>query len=116
MLNVVARPDDRDSYGGTGFPADWTAFLDAPLKGLRIAYSPTLGYVDVRADVRAAVDAAVKVLEDLGASVTVADPGFVITSYSIHYTKLYEAPGPCRRAYPVGWCRGSSPRPHATAR
>ncbi len=76
MLNAVARPDDRDSYAGTGFPADWTAFLDRPLEGLRVAYSPTLGYATVRPDVRRAVDAAVKVLEDLGATVRLADPGF----------------------------------------
>lgn len=76
MLNVVARPDDRDSYAATGFPGDWTAFLDRPLTGLRIAYSPTLGYVKVRPDVLRAVDAAVKVLADLGAEVNLADPGF----------------------------------------
>lgn len=76
MLDVVARPDDRDSYAATGFPADWSGFLDRPLKGLRVAYSPTLGYAEVRADVRAATDRAVKLLETLGAVVTLADPGF----------------------------------------
>lgn len=76
MLNAVARPDDRDSYAATGFPGDWTAFLDRPLKGLRVAYSPTLGYVRVRADVAKAVEAAVRVLESLGAAVSLADPGF----------------------------------------
>jgi aspartyl-tRNA(Asn)/glutamyl-tRNA(Gln) amidotransferase subunit A len=76
MLNVVARPDSRDWYAGTAFPKDWTANLDAPLTGLRIAYSRTLGFVDVRPDVLARVDAAVEVLRSLGATVEDADPGF----------------------------------------
>ena len=76
MLNVIARPDARDWYAGTAFPADWTATLDAPLTGLRIAYSRTLGFVDVRPDVLARVDAAVEVLRGLGATVEDADPGF----------------------------------------
>ena len=76
MLNVVARPDVRDWYAGTAFPADWTVGLDAPLTGLRIAYSRTLGFANVRADVLARVDAAVEVLRSLGATVEDADPGF----------------------------------------
>jgi aspartyl-tRNA(Asn)/glutamyl-tRNA(Gln) amidotransferase subunit A len=76
MLNIVARPDPRDWYAGSFFPADWTAGLDAPLAGLRVAYSRTLGYVKVRPDVAARVDAAVKRLELLGATVEEADPGF----------------------------------------
>ncbi len=44
---------------------------------MRIAYSPTLGYVDnVDPEVAAAVDAAVGELADLGAVVEAVDPGF----------------------------------------
>ncbi|MBN2751136.1 MAG: amidase [Rhodospirillaceae bacterium] len=76
MLNVVARPDGRDWYAGATFPDDWMKGLDKPLTGLRVAYSRTLGYVSVRGDVRARVDAAVAVLSSLGAIVTETDPGF----------------------------------------
>lgn len=76
MLNVVARPDARDWYAGTAFPADWTEDLDLPLAGLRVAYSRTLGFVDVRPDVLARVDAAVEILRSLGATVDDVDPGF----------------------------------------
>jgi len=76
MLNVTARPDSRDSYQGWGFPADWTSDLEKPLAGLKAAYSPTLGYVQVHPEVRQAVDRAVALLETLGAVVEQTDPGF----------------------------------------
>ena len=76
MLNVVARPDDRDWYQGAGFPADWMDGLDAPLAGVRIAYSRTLGYISVRPDILARTDEAVAALAALGASVEETDPGF----------------------------------------
>ena len=76
MLNVTARPDSRDSYQGWGFPADWTSDLEKPLAGLKAAYSPTLGYVQVHPEIRQAVDRAVALLETLGAVVEQTDPGF----------------------------------------
>src|SRR5690606_18179861 len=57
-------------------PQDYLAALDGDLKGLRIAYSRNLGYVDVAADIEQACDEAVAVLRDLGAEVVEADPGF----------------------------------------
>jgi aspartyl-tRNA(Asn)/glutamyl-tRNA(Gln) amidotransferase subunit A len=76
LLNIVARGDARDFYQGCGFPKDWRNGLDKPLKGLRIAYSPTLGYVNVAADVLAVCDKTVNLLEGLGADVARVDPGF----------------------------------------
>jgi aspartyl-tRNA(Asn)/glutamyl-tRNA(Gln) amidotransferase subunit A len=76
MLNVVCRPDSRDSYQGWGFPADWTQDVEKPLQGIRVAYSPTLGYVQVNPQVRQATGKAAKLLETLGAVVEQADPGF----------------------------------------
>jgi aspartyl-tRNA(Asn)/glutamyl-tRNA(Gln) amidotransferase subunit A len=46
------------------------------IAGLRVAFSPTLGYVAVDDEVAAAVRAAVEVLAALGAHVTEVDPGF----------------------------------------
>ena len=46
------------------------------MKGLRVAYSPTLGYAKVDPEVARLVEAAVRVLEALGAHVEQADPGF----------------------------------------
>ena len=76
MLNVIARPDSRDwhslPYDGT----DYTERLKKGIKGLRIAYSPSLGYVDVDPAIAGLVDDAVRVLERLGARVDRVDPGF----------------------------------------
>ncbi|MDR1685795.1 MAG: amidase [Desulfovibrio sp.] len=76
FLNIVARDDVRDFYRGGAFPADWRATLDLPLKGLRIAYSRTLGYASPAPDVLAAVDRAAAAAAGLGACVEEADPAF----------------------------------------
>jgi aspartyl-tRNA(Asn)/glutamyl-tRNA(Gln) amidotransferase subunit A len=75
LLDVVSGADPRDPWAlaptGTA-----VATLDAGVAGLRIAVSPTLGYVDVHPEVAAAFAAAVQVFADLGAHVEEADPGF----------------------------------------
>lgn len=76
MLTVVGRRDDRDWLSGAPFDHDWTVGLRRGVRGVRIAYSRTLGYVDVRPDVARAVDAAVACLADMGAVVEAVDPGF----------------------------------------
>jgi aspartyl-tRNA(Asn)/glutamyl-tRNA(Gln) amidotransferase subunit A len=46
------------------------------VKGLRIAYSPRLGYVDVNPEIAGLVQKAVAELADQGADITEVDPGF----------------------------------------
>jgi len=77
MMNTIKRPDARD---WTSLPADGSDYLvglDDGIRGLGIAYSPTLGYAkNVHPEVAAAVDAAVRRLAALGARVEPVDPGF----------------------------------------
>ena len=77
MLNVISQPDARD---WTALPADardYRVGLDDGVRGLRIAYSPTLGHVKgVHPEVAAAVASAVQALADQGAIVEAVDPGF----------------------------------------
>ena len=77
MLNVLSQPDARD-WTALPFDArDYRVGLDDGVRGLRIAYSPTLGYANnVHPEVAAAVDRAVRDLEALGAVVELVDPGF----------------------------------------
>ena len=88
MLDVLARPDPRDWTALPPPPGSWAAALagDASragafatgtdLKGLRIAYSPRLGYVrHVDPEIEAAVARAAQVFERLGARVEQVDPG-----------------------------------------
>jgi len=77
MLTVLSAPDVRD-WRAPPLPAqDFRTSLNAGVAGLRIAYSPTLGYVDtVDPQIRSAVDAAARTFEALGAVVERVDPGF----------------------------------------
>ncbi|KEZ78605.1 amidase [Salinisphaera hydrothermalis] len=76
MLNVIGRYDFRDPYAQRGQPEDWGVDLDCDLRGLRIAYSPDLGYAKVDPDIAARVREAAHKLEDLGAEVVEIHPGF----------------------------------------
>ena len=76
MMNVISQPDARD---WTSLPADGRDYrvgLEDGVRGLRIAYSPTLGYAqNVHPEVAAAVEQAVMALAALGAVVEAVDPG-----------------------------------------
>jgi aspartyl-tRNA(Asn)/glutamyl-tRNA(Gln) amidotransferase subunit A len=76
MLNAIAKPDARDWHSLPADETDYTKFKHKDLEGLRIAYSRNLGYVDVDPEIAGLVDAAVKVLADLGADIVETDPGF----------------------------------------
>jgi aspartyl-tRNA(Asn)/glutamyl-tRNA(Gln) amidotransferase subunit A len=77
MMNVLKQPDARDWTSLPHDGADYTAELELGVDGLRIAYSPALGYArGIDAEVAAAVHAAVGELEALGAQVEQIDPGF----------------------------------------
>ena len=76
MMDVIARPDARDWHALPYDPQSALVGLDDGIKGLRIAFSPTLGYVNVASDVATAVRRAVEKMADLGAIVTEVAPGF----------------------------------------
>jgi aspartyl-tRNA(Asn)/glutamyl-tRNA(Gln) amidotransferase subunit A len=77
MMNVLKKPDARDWTALPPEATDYTVGLEDGIRGLRIAYSPTLGYAkNVHPEIAAAVDAAVRQLQALGAHVEQVDPGF----------------------------------------
>ena len=77
MLNVLKRPDARDWTALPPDASDCTVGINDGIRGLKIAYSPTLGYAkNVHPEVAAAVDAAARDLQQLGAHVEQIDPGF----------------------------------------
>jgi aspartyl-tRNA(Asn)/glutamyl-tRNA(Gln) amidotransferase subunit A len=78
MLSVMAGQDESDPLSLEGTPADYQGKLHEGIKGLRIAWSPNLGYVPVVEKQVAAITAkAVKVFEELGGHVEeVTDTGF----------------------------------------
>jgi aspartyl-tRNA(Asn)/glutamyl-tRNA(Gln) amidotransferase subunit A len=77
MTNVLKQPDARDWTSLPPDGSDYTVGLEDGIRGLRIAYSPTLGYAqNVHPEIAAAVHAAVQQLQALGAHVEQIDPGF----------------------------------------
>ena len=77
LMNVISRPDARDWTSLPFDPRDYTVGLNDGIRGLRIAFSPALGYVnDVHPEVAAAVRKSAEALAELGAHVVEVDPGF----------------------------------------
>ncbi|EHK85911.1 putative amidase [Rhodococcus pyridinivorans AK37] len=76
LTDILALPDPRDP---TALAPPLTTFrggLNREVVGMDVAYSKTLGYVDVDPEVGEIVDRAVRVLDEAGLRVTAADPGF----------------------------------------
>ncbi len=74
-LTIVAAPDARDVYAWIEPAPDFRDGLDAGVRGLRIAFSPRLGFAGrVHPEVEVAVAAAARAFESLGAVVEEADP------------------------------------------
>ncbi|WP_242886074.1 amidase [Actinomadura litoris] len=78
LLDAICGADARD---WSALPPPAAAFTGTPgdpadLTGLRVAFSPRLGFAAVDPDVAALVAAAARVFTELGAAVEEADPGF----------------------------------------
>ena len=75
LLDVIARPDDRDWYALPYAPTDYASEIDRPLGGKRIAFSPRLGWAEqVDPEVAALVTDAAHRFAELGARVEEVDP------------------------------------------
>jgi len=77
MMNVIKQPDARDWTSLPPDASDYTARLEDGVRGLRIAWSPTLGYArHVHPEIATACAAAAETFRALGATVDAVDPGF----------------------------------------
>jgi aspartyl-tRNA(Asn)/glutamyl-tRNA(Gln) amidotransferase subunit A len=77
MLATMAGPHEWDRTTLEAAPADYTGKLDQGIRGLKICFSPDLGYLPVDTEVAEPVKRAAEVFVELGCRVdTVADPGF----------------------------------------
>lgn len=73
MLNVLAEPDARDWFSLPFQSTDYGRDLEDGIAGLRIAYSPDLGFGGVEAEVAARIAEAVEAFRGLGARVETVD-------------------------------------------
>ena len=87
MLNVLSLPDARDWHALPYDPRDYRVGLDDGVRGLRIAYSPDLGYAKVDREIAALVRKAAQAFEALGATVEETDPGFEdqLDCFTLHW-------------------------------
>jgi len=77
MMNVCAGPDPRDQYSLPADGVDHVKALKGSLKGLRVAYSDTLGFAPaVDPEVRAATRSAAGEFRKLGCRVEHVDPAW----------------------------------------
>ena len=67
LLQALAGPDDRDPISIREEPLDYLANLDAGVKGLRIAWSPDLGYARIAPEVLDLASKAALVFGEMGA-------------------------------------------------
>ncbi len=73
VLGTVAGFDARDPASMTEHAPDFLAACEHPVTGMRIAWSPTLGYAEPTSEVESAASEAVKVFEELGCEVEFVD-------------------------------------------
>lgn len=71
MMNVITRPDLREWWTLPDDGVDYVKALRGTIEGLKIAYSPNLGFVEgIDPEVARSVAKAAKTFSDLGAHVT----------------------------------------------
>ena len=75
LLSILSGPDLRDPMAWNTPAPDFTVGLEDGVRGLRIAYSPRLGFArKIDPTVERVVAEAARVFEDLGATVEEVDP------------------------------------------
>lgn len=76
FLNVLAGHDERDRLSLPATGIDYLAAIEGGVRGLRVAFSPDLGYAAVDPEVADLVAQAAAVFSDLGCEVEEVNPGF----------------------------------------
>jgi aspartyl-tRNA(Asn)/glutamyl-tRNA(Gln) amidotransferase subunit A len=76
MLNTIAGADDRDRFSLPGSPPDYLKAVEGDIRGLRVAWSPDLGFAVVDPQVKQATTEAVKAFSELGCHVEETNPAF----------------------------------------
>ncbi|WP_298180535.1 amidase [Saccharomonospora sp.] len=76
LLDVLAMPDHRDPSSLPPPPGTYREAVRRDVRGLRAAYSPALGYLDVEPEITRLVESVVIALGEEGLTVENADPGF----------------------------------------
>jgi Asp-tRNA(Asn)/Glu-tRNA(Gln) amidotransferase A subunit family amidase len=76
MMDVIAGYEPEDPFSVPDFPGSYLAEVDRGIEGLRVGWSPDLGYALVEPEVREICERAARRFEELGCTVEEATPGF----------------------------------------
>jgi aspartyl-tRNA(Asn)/glutamyl-tRNA(Gln) amidotransferase subunit A len=76
MLNAIAGADDRDRFSLPTSHPDYLQAIEGDIHGLRVAWSPDLGFAVVDPQVKQLTTAAVAAFSELGCGVEEIDPAF----------------------------------------
>jgi aspartyl-tRNA(Asn)/glutamyl-tRNA(Gln) amidotransferase subunit A len=72
-MTVISEPDARDSYALPYTGEDFRRVLDLGVKGLKVAYSPTLGFAKIDPEIASIVGRATQTFAELGADVEMVE-------------------------------------------
>jgi Asp-tRNA(Asn)/Glu-tRNA(Gln) amidotransferase A subunit family amidase len=93
LLQAVAGYDPRDPGAIAGPVPDFLAACDAPVQGLRIAWSPTLGYAEPEPEVVEICARAARLLEGAGCVVEEVERVFAADPEDLWMAEFYAGAG-----------------------
>jgi len=93
LFSAIAGYDARDPFSIAGDVPDVLGACEQSVEGMRVAWSPTLGYARPNDDVVAVVEAAVRKFEDAGAIVTQVDDVFEADPADLWTAEFYAGVG-----------------------
>jgi Asp-tRNA(Asn)/Glu-tRNA(Gln) amidotransferase A subunit family amidase len=102
LLGVMAGYHRYDAFAGPVRVPDFVAACDGGIAGLRIAWSPDLGYAAVDPAVRAIAELAARRFADLGCHVEEANPGWP-DPWRLFHTLFYAPMGGSLEIYLPEW-------------
>lgn len=93
LLSVIAGHDTRDPFSVAGEVPDFLAACELPIKGMRLAWSPTLGYAKPDAEIVRITEAAVKKFESLGCEIVDLEQGIGADPADLWMAEFYAGVG-----------------------
>lgn len=93
LLKVISGHDRRDPFSVAGQVPDYLGACELPVKGMRIAWAPTLGYAKPVPEVVEITEAAIKTFEDLGCEVILMDDFIGENPFDMWVAEFYAGVG-----------------------
>jgi len=89
LLGVLSGFDRRDPFSVSSDVPDYLAACELPVKGMRVAWSPTLGFAKPDSEILRITENAVRILEKLGCEVIQLEEGISIDPANIWLSEFY---------------------------